>query len=157
MPNELNDNEIKELTSISEMMNELTTQFQKTREELLKTTLRAQIELLKGRLKRLAISISETKKQLDAFCIPEEVRHLEERLKGRLRYSFSPYTDMDLEREKIDAFAWKSYEQLEEEKKENIQCLEEKSLEPAVADVYCQFENRFKAFIGPIKKESFLH
>ena len=77
METEIRSEEIEQIRELVNLLSEVIRQFIKTREELMRTTLQVQIELLTNRLKRLKISIIEIKKQIDITCVPMEVKFVE--------------------------------------------------------------------------------
>ena len=146
--------EMNQISSLTSLLGDLIEQFNKTKEELKKTTLSAQIELLTSRLHRLKISIIEVKRELDRICIPKEASLLEGKLKDVLSYSVKPYRGGEEGSEGMESFSWKDHEQLEKEKKENLQSLPSAEESSSLELLYQDYEKRFSSFIGEEKKAS---
>ncbi len=115
MQAEINSGEIEQIRNIAELLSEMIRQFIKTKEELMRTTLQVQIELLTNRLKRLKISITELKSEIDASCVPEEAKIVESEIGDKIR----PYTGAEIEaNDAVEEFSWKSKHTLENEKQD---------------------------------------
>ncbi len=113
METEIRSEEIEQIRELVNLLSEVIRQFIKTREELMRTTLQVQIELLTNRLKRLKISIIEIKKQIDITCVPMEVKFVENEIGDRIR----PYEGAEIEVDgNIKEFTWKSKSKLKKEK-----------------------------------------
>ena len=113
MEAEIHSEEIEQIRELADLLSEMIRQFIKTREELMRTTLQVQIELLTSRLKRLKASIIEIKSQIDASCIPKEVEVIENEIGDKIR----PYEGAEIEVDNtVKEFSWKSKSTLENEK-----------------------------------------
>lgn len=113
MESDIHSCEMEQIRELAEVLTEMISQFIRTREELMRTTLQVQIELLSNRLKRLKISIVEIKSQIDTVCVPEEVSLIKEQLGDRMR----PYDGAEIVDDgTIQEFSWKSTRKLEKEK-----------------------------------------
>lgn len=113
MESDIHSCEMEQIRELAEVLTEMISQFIRTREELMRTTLQVQIELLSNRLKRLKVSIIEIKSQIDTVCVPEEVSLIEEELGDRMR----PYDGAEIVDDgTIQEFSWKSTRKLEKEK-----------------------------------------
>ncbi len=109
----INMEEIGKLKDLSDLIIEFIRQFIRTKDELMRTTLQVQIELLSARLKRLKVSIGEVKAQIDEVCIPKEAKNIES-ISG---IPVAPYTGASIDSDNnVQEFSWKSKKVLEEEK-----------------------------------------
>lgn len=109
----INMEEMGKLKELSDLIIEFIRQFIRTKDELMRTTLQVQIELLSARLKRLKVSIGEVKSQIDEVCIPEEAKSIEN-ISG---IPVVPYTGASIDSDNnVQEFSWKSSKVLEEEK-----------------------------------------
>jgi len=111
------ESRVEEIRALADLLSEMIRQFIKTKEELMRTTLKAQMELLTNRAKRLKISISEIKSEMDKFCIPEEARLVEESIGDKV----VPYNGASIkEDDTISELSWKSRKMLEQEKEDFV-------------------------------------
>ncbi len=154
MTSTIRPDEWEELTTLEQMLRGTILDFNKTKEELGKTTLRVQIELLSSRLKRLKVSIAEMKKMLDDFCIPKEAKDIQNRLGEKLQHNLAPYMGTDDDGEFIRNFAWKTYDVLEQEKYDNLKGIQGLEEQAEIKQIYERYENQFLPFLRQPKKES---
>lgn len=151
---EIEPEDLEQVRTLSEMILELIHQFKRTKEELMRTTLKVQIEVLKGRLKRLTASILEIKKSLDLVCIPKEAKEVEEKIKN-LPHPLMPYVGATLlETGEVEDFVWKSCDLLESEKEENLSVSSDYHFFPIIEKIYAKYEAWSSQFVEENKKVS---
>ncbi len=132
------ESRVEEIRALADLLSEMIRQFIKTKEELMRTTLKAQMELLTNRAKRLKISISEIKSEMDKFCIPEEARLVEESIGDKV----VPYNGASIkEDDTISELSWKSRKMLEQEKEVLLKKTTEEKLKGAIERVYTLYSN----------------
>lgn len=125
--------ELVKLKELSELIVESIRQFARTKEELMRTTLQVQIELLSTRLKRLKVSIEEIKGQMDEVCIPKEARAIEE----VIGVSLKPYVGASIDSNNdVQDFSWKSKKTLEEEKSKILGKVSNNSFQKKINQIY---------------------
>lgn len=132
------ESRVEEIKTLADLLSEMIRQFIKTKEELMRTTLKAQMELLTNRAKRLKISISEIKSEMDKVCIPEEAKLVEEAIGDKV----VPYNGAFIkEDDTISEFSWKSRKTLEQEKEVLLKKTAEERLKGAIERVYALYIN----------------
>lgn len=149
METEIRSEEIDQVQELASLLSEMINQFIKTREELMRTTLQVQIELLTNRLNRLRISINEIKSQIDISCVPKEVKLVELEIGTEIR----PYEGAEIEvDDSVKEFSWKSKKSLETEKKEILPRVSE-TLRDTVNRIYDIYVAR-ASFLCGIEEKS---
>lgn len=132
------ESRVEEIKTLADLLSEMIRQFIKTKEELMRTTLKAQMELLTNRAKRLKISISEIKSAMDKVCIPEEAKLVEEAIGDKV----VPYNGAFIkEDDTISELSWKSRKTLEQEKEVLLKKTAEEKLKGAIERVYALYIN----------------
>lgn len=125
--------DVARLEELSALIVESIRQFIRTKDELMRTTIQVQIELLLTRLKRLKSTIIEIKNQIDEVCIPKEIEFIED-MTG---FPLKPYVGASIDSENnIQEFSWKSKNDLEEEKKEVLNKVSNSIFHQTVNQVY---------------------